>query len=127
MSMGRDTTPERRILRENRIDALGEAIIALTREIWVLTDRQAVLEAVLAGKTTPTAEDTAPVAAPVPTAAPAPAKPAAMAVQPSSMNPLIALFTFSVSLVTVIVTSLSSSAVTFKSAMPDDSSVILLV
>ncbi len=56
MSMGRDTTPERRILRENRIDALGEAIIALTREIWVLTDRQAVLEAVLAGHGIDTAQ-----------------------------------------------------------------------
>jgi hypothetical protein len=45
----------------------------------------------------------------------------------SSMKPLIALFTFSVSLVTVIVTSLSSSAVTFRPAMPDDSSVMTLV
>jgi localization factor PodJL len=42
-------------------------------------ERLTRLEAVLAGKTTPTAEDTAPVAAPVPAAAPAPAKPAAMA------------------------------------------------
>lgn len=48
MSMGADQTAERRILTADRIDDLGEAILALTREIWVLTDRQAVLEAVLA-------------------------------------------------------------------------------
>lgn len=47
MSIGSDHTPPRRILPEGRIDDLGEAILALTREIWVLTDRQAVLEAVL--------------------------------------------------------------------------------
>lgn len=45
---GADITAERRILPDARIDDLGEAIIALTREIWVLSDRQAVLEAVLA-------------------------------------------------------------------------------
>ncbi len=45
---GSDKTAARRILPESRLDDLGEAIIALTREIWVLTDRQAVLEAVLA-------------------------------------------------------------------------------
>ncbi len=44
---GSDIMPPRRILSEGRIDALGEAIIALTREIWVLHDRQAILEAVL--------------------------------------------------------------------------------
>jgi len=48
MSGGADKTPERRILPEARIDDLGGAILALTREIWVLTDRQMVLEAVLA-------------------------------------------------------------------------------
>lgn len=48
MTGGRDTTAERRILSDDRIDDLGEAILALTRELWVLTDRQAVLEAVLA-------------------------------------------------------------------------------
>ncbi|WP_174284805.1 hypothetical protein [Sphingomonas bacterium] len=47
MSGGADRTAGRRILPESRIDDLGEAILALTREIWVLTDRQAVLEAVL--------------------------------------------------------------------------------
>jgi hypothetical protein len=44
---GKDKTAARQILPASRIDDLGEAIIALTREIWVLTDRQAVLEAVL--------------------------------------------------------------------------------
>lgn len=44
---GGDRTAARRILPDSRIDDLGEAIIALTREIWVLSDRQAVLEAVL--------------------------------------------------------------------------------
>src|SRR3546814_8393477 len=41
---GSDKTAARRILPESRLDDLGEAIIALTREIWVLTDRQAVLD-----------------------------------------------------------------------------------
>lgn len=50
MSTGSDHTAPRRILPEERIDDLGEAILALTREIWVLTDRQAVLEAVLTGQ-----------------------------------------------------------------------------
>jgi len=45
---GSDHTPQRQIMNESRIDDLGEAIIALTRELWVLSDRQAVLEAVLA-------------------------------------------------------------------------------
>lgn len=45
---GSDHTAQRQILDGSRIDDLGEAIIALTRELWVLSDRQAVLEAVLA-------------------------------------------------------------------------------
>lgn len=45
---GADHTEHRQILDGSRVDDLGEAIIALTREIWVLSDRQAVLEAVLA-------------------------------------------------------------------------------
>lgn len=45
---GSDHTEQRQILDASRLDDLGEAIVALTREIWVLTDRQAVLEAVLA-------------------------------------------------------------------------------
>lgn len=44
---GSDHTEQRQILDASRIDDLGEAIIALTRELWVLSDRQAVLEAVL--------------------------------------------------------------------------------
>lgn len=44
---GSDHTEQRQILDASRLDDLGEAIIALTRELWVLSDRQAVLEAVL--------------------------------------------------------------------------------
>lgn len=44
---GADRTADRRILPDSRIDDLGEAILALTREIWVLADRQAVLETML--------------------------------------------------------------------------------
>ncbi len=46
--IGSDHTPARQILAPSRIDDLGEAIIALTRELWVVSDRQIVLEAVLA-------------------------------------------------------------------------------
>ncbi|MCE7796476.1 hypothetical protein LWE61_07860 [Sphingobium sufflavum] len=45
---GSDHTAPRQILDPSRIDDLGEAIIALTRELWVVSDRQMVLEAVLA-------------------------------------------------------------------------------
>ncbi len=38
----------RRILGPDQIDRLGEALLALTSEVWILTDRLAVLEAVLA-------------------------------------------------------------------------------
>jgi len=37
----------RRILTVDQLDALGEAILALTSEVWILTDRQMVLEEVL--------------------------------------------------------------------------------
>lgn len=40
-------TPNRPTLHEGDVGQLGAAVIALTREIWVLTDRLAVLEAVL--------------------------------------------------------------------------------
>ena len=40
---------KRRILSPDQLDQLGEALIALTGEVWILTDRLAVLEAVLAG------------------------------------------------------------------------------
>ena len=39
--------PPRVMLKPEQLDSLGEALIALTREVWVLTDRVAVLEAVL--------------------------------------------------------------------------------
>lgn len=38
----------RRILGPNQIDQLGEALLALTGEVWILSDRLAVLEAILA-------------------------------------------------------------------------------
>lgn len=39
--------PPRSIIRPNQIDNVAEAVLALTRELWVLTDRLAVVEAVL--------------------------------------------------------------------------------
>lgn len=43
-------TPELKALLPEQIDNLGRAIITLTREICVLTDRLAVTEAVLAAR-----------------------------------------------------------------------------
>lgn len=40
--------PDRRTLHEGDVGQLGAAMLMLTREIWVLTDRMTVLEAVLA-------------------------------------------------------------------------------
>lgn len=40
-------TPDRPTLHEGDVGQLGAAVIALTREMWVLTDRMMVLEAVL--------------------------------------------------------------------------------
>jgi hypothetical protein len=37
----------RHLLASAQIDRLGEALLALTGEVWILTDRMAVLEAVL--------------------------------------------------------------------------------
>jgi hypothetical protein len=37
-----------RVLNETDMDRLGQAIITLTRELWVMKDRQRILEAVLA-------------------------------------------------------------------------------
>jgi len=37
-----------RVLDETDIDRLGQAIITLTRELWVVKDRQRILEAALA-------------------------------------------------------------------------------
>jgi hypothetical protein len=41
-------TPDRPSLTAEDVPALGEAMLNLTRELWVLTDRVMVLEAVLA-------------------------------------------------------------------------------
>lgn len=40
--------PERRTLGVTDVGQLGAAVLALTRELWVLTDRMSLLEAVLA-------------------------------------------------------------------------------
>lgn len=42
-----DTTPPRKILTETQVDDLGQAILALSRELWVLTDRVHTFEAVI--------------------------------------------------------------------------------
>lgn len=42
--------PKADLLRPEQIDNLGRALISLTREVCVLTDRQMVLERVLAEK-----------------------------------------------------------------------------
>ena len=39
--------PERQIYKPEQIDDVAEALIALTRELWVTVDRVAVLEKVL--------------------------------------------------------------------------------
>lgn len=39
--------PDRIILPEGSTDRLGLAVLALCRELWVMKDRQAILEAVL--------------------------------------------------------------------------------
>ena len=49
--------PEREILNASDIDGLGQAIITLTKEIWVLTDRLHVMESVLAQKGLDISED----------------------------------------------------------------------
>lgn len=40
--------PNRKTLSEVDVQGLGDAVLSLTREVWVLTDRIAVMEAVLA-------------------------------------------------------------------------------
>lgn len=42
--------PKGELLRPGQVDNLGRALISLTREICVLTDRQMVLEKILADK-----------------------------------------------------------------------------
>ena len=48
--------PARRILLDSQIDDLGAAVLALTREIWVLTDRMTMLEHLLERHGVPVAE-----------------------------------------------------------------------
>ena len=40
--------PWRKTINESDIDGLGQAVLTLTKEIWILTDRVATMEAVLA-------------------------------------------------------------------------------
>ena len=40
--------PDRSILPDTSMDRLGLALLALTRELWVMKDRMTILEAVLA-------------------------------------------------------------------------------
>ena len=42
--------PPRRMMRESQVDDLALAVVALTRELWVMCDRVAVLEATLEEK-----------------------------------------------------------------------------
>jgi len=42
-----DHTPQRELLAPHQIDDVARALIALTREVWVLADRQAMLETLL--------------------------------------------------------------------------------
>lgn len=43
-----DLTPPRQILAPEQIDHVAQALLALARELWVVVDRQIILEAVLA-------------------------------------------------------------------------------
>ncbi len=49
--------PPRIMLKPEQLDHVGEALIALTREVWVLTDRVLVLEAILESKDQLAAEE----------------------------------------------------------------------
>lgn len=40
--------PNRKTLNETDVQGLGNAVLSLTQEVWILTDRLAVMEAVLA-------------------------------------------------------------------------------
>ena len=40
--------PERQILTDADVASLGQAILTLTKELWVVTDRMHIMEAVLA-------------------------------------------------------------------------------
>ena len=50
-------TPDRETLSDLDIGSLGLAVLTLTRELWVLTDRLHVMEAVLAEKNLDIRED----------------------------------------------------------------------
>lgn len=43
-----DPTPERAILSPDALDGVADSVLALARELWVVRDRQMVLEQVLA-------------------------------------------------------------------------------
>lgn len=43
-----DPTPPRRILDPASLDRVADAVLALSRELWAVRDRQIMLEAVLA-------------------------------------------------------------------------------
>ena len=51
-----DPPPYQR-LRANQVDNVGEAVLALARELWVVTDRLAVVEALLERNGAVTAEE----------------------------------------------------------------------
>lgn len=48
--------PPGRILGSDQVDDLARGVLALTREVWVLTDRLCVLEQVLESQGIPTAQ-----------------------------------------------------------------------
>lgn len=43
-----DHTEQRRFLGADQLDNVADAVLALARELWVVADRQLVLEAILA-------------------------------------------------------------------------------
>lgn len=43
-----DHTGPRRFLGADQVDNVADAVLALTRELWVVADRQLILEAILA-------------------------------------------------------------------------------
>lgn len=49
--------PDRKTLESTDVSRLGDAMLVLAREVWVLTDRLAVMQAVLAKRGIDIAED----------------------------------------------------------------------
>ena len=43
-----DHTPRREIMAAHQVDDVARAVLALAREVWVLSDRQVLLEQLLA-------------------------------------------------------------------------------